>query len=162
MTLNLLIFATLLGCGGQKRSLTSGKSGAEEGRYELGKPGRGWSRVAPGGADRAWFHTDLGASIYVDSNCKARFEDKPLNALITHLTFGMTEGQPEREEQLVIDGRAALFRIYKGNIDGVNLKIAAVVIKKNRCVYDGLYIASPSDFETGLGGFMAVISGLES
>jgi hypothetical protein len=161
MSTHMWILALLIGCGGKSRPLTSGKR-TSEGNYDVGKPGAGWARVAPGGADRAWFHSTIGASIYIDSNCQARFEDKPLSALVTHLTFGMAQGDPVSEERLTLDGRTALMRVNRGTVDGVKVQIAAVVIKKNRCIYDALYISSPSGFDTGLSGFQQVILGFET
>jgi hypothetical protein len=161
MNTHIWILALLIGCGGRSRPLTS-KQGASERNYDVGKPGAGWVRLAPGGADKAWLHGKTGATIYTDSNCKARFEDKPLAALVTHLTFGMAHGDPISEERLTLDGRAALMRINRGTVDGVKVQIAAVVIKKNRCIYDALYINSPGDFDSGMSGFNQVILGFES
>ena len=161
MSWRLLALVILTACGGRERRLTSGGTGVE-GQYDVGKPGQGWSRVAPGGADRAWFHGDLGASIYFDSNCKARFEDKPLEDLLSHLTFGMVTAEPLRSEPVQIDGRAALLEVLQGAIDGVNVQVAVVVIKKDQCVYDGLYIASPRGFDAGFDAFKRVLHGFET
>ncbi len=159
---HLLFLSLLLGCGGSRKPLATGGPTASEGRYVTGKPGKGWSKVAPGGADRAWFNRSTGATIYFDSNCKARFEDKPLADLITHLTFGMANGDPLREEDLTLGGRAALLRVYSGEVDGVDVQIGAVVIKKNSCIYDALYITSPAAFEGGMPRFRRVLKGFKS
>jgi len=161
MSLRFVILALLLGCA-SKQGAGGSRLGKSEGRYALGKPGKGWSRVSPGGADKAWFNDDLAATIYFDSNCKARFEDKTLDALITHLTFGMAQGEPLKEQTMELDGREALMRVYGGEIDGVSVQIAATVMKKNSCIYDGLYISSPRSFDAGLSSFEQVISGFKS
>ena len=138
------------------------QSARYEGRYRLESPGPGWDRVQPGGADRAWFNADTSASIYFDSNCLARYEDGRLPDLLTHLTFGIAEGEPLREETLMLDGREALLRMHAGHIDGVQVHIGAVVTKKNECLYDGLYIAPPARFDDGWNSFVQVLSGFES
>lgn len=160
--MRLLILAVLIGCGSQHKPLAKGKPSAREGRYSTGSPGKGWAKVGPGGADRAWFNKDTGATIYFDSNCKARFEDKPLSDLITHLTFGMANGEPLRDEPLTLGGRSALLRVYNGEIDGVAVQIGAVVIKKNSCIYDGLYITSPAAFDAEMASFRRVLKGFKS
>jgi len=157
----MLLTVLLIGCAAKEKPVpTSPKK--DEGRYATGSPGEGWSRVSPGGADRAWFHKKTGSTIYFDSNCKARFEDKPLPDLMKHLTFGMAQGDPITEEALTLGGRSALLRVYAGEVDGVNVRIGAVVAKKNSCLYDGLYISNPSDFDTGMASFRNVLDGFKS
>ena len=133
-----------------------------EGKYSVPNPSGGWSRVHPGGADKAWFHSKMGASIYFDSNCMARFDDGRLQDLITHLTFGLAQDEPIREEAMTLDGRAALLRVYNGSMDGVPVRVGAVVTKKDLCLYDGLYIAAPGNFEDGWGAFVEVIGGFKT
>lgn len=156
--MRLLLLAALIGCG-PKSSRTATRA---EGRYSVTKPTGDWSRVNPGGADKAWFHSDLGATIYFDSNCMARFDDGRLPDLITHLTFGLAQNEPIREESMTLDGRAALLRVYDGALDGVPVRVGAVVTKKDRCLYDGLYIAAPKNFEEGWGAFVEVVSGFKT
>lgn len=160
--IRLLVLASLLGCGSKHTPLAKGDPTAREGRYRTGTPGKGWSKVAPGGADRAWFNRESGSTIYFDSNCKARFEDKPLVDLITHLTFGMANGDPLREEDLNLNGRTGLLRVYGGEIDGVAVRLGAVVIKKNSCIYDALYITSPAAFDADMTSFRRVLKGFKS
>ncbi len=160
--MRLLMLTLLMGCGSKHTPLAKGDPTAREGQYRTGTPGKGWSRVAPGGADRAWFNSKTGATIYFDSNCKARFEDKPLSDLITHLTFGMANGDPLREESLTVGGRSALLRVYSGELDGVAVQVGAVVIKKNSCIYDALYITSPSAFDSNMSSFRRVLKGFKS
>ena len=161
--MKMLSIAMLLiaACGPKEKSLTAG-SRSGEGQYRTGTPGEGWARVAPGGADRAWFHRDTGASIYFDSNCKARFEDKPLSDLMKHLTFGMAQGSPLKEEELTLGGRSALLRVYAGEVDGVIVQLGAVVIKKNTCIYDALFISSPTGFDAGMPSFRSVLDGFRT
>lgn len=160
----LLAAALLMGCAKQVPSdkSSSKKQRKYEGKYTVGSPGSGWSKVKPGGADKAWFHKDSGATIYFDSNCLERFEDGKLGALLTQLTLGIASGEPTREEQMMLDGRAALIRVQAGQIDGVPVQVGAVVTKKNSCLYDGLLIASPSTFESHWSTFSGVISGFKT
>ena len=130
--------------------------------YVVPAPVGDWSRVRPGGADKAWFNRNLSATIYFDSNCKERFEDGTLSALLTHLTFGMVQNDPLREDSMTLDGRDALLRVYDGKLDGVEVRVGAVVTKKNMCLYDGLYIAPPSRFEDGWGQFVEMVSGFRT
>lgn len=160
--MRLLFTATLLMFSVACQSKAHKKPKGNEGQFVIATPDGSWKKVAPGGADKAWFHPDIGASIYFDSNCKERFEDGRLEDLITHLTFGLVQGAPLREEMLTLDGREALLRVYDGKMDGVPVRVGAVVTKKNECLYDGVYIASPSAFDAQWNAFVEVISGFKT
>lgn len=160
----ILAAVMLLGCA---KTVPASRSQAKnqkklEGRYKVGTPGEGWSKVKPGGADKAWFHKASGATIYFDSNCKERFDDGKLPALLSHLTLGIARGEPTRQEELMMDGRAALIRRQAGLIDGIQVQLGAVVTKKNSCLYDGLLIASPGTFESHWATFTAVVAGFRT
>jgi hypothetical protein len=155
-----IVIALTLSIGCQSKAHKKPKS--NEGQFITATPEGSWKKVEPGGADKAWYHPDIGASIYFDSNCKERFEDGRLEDLITHLTFGLVQGAPLREEMLMLDGREALLRVYDGKMDGVPVRVGAVVTKKNECLYDGVYIASPSEFDAQWSAFVEVISGFKT
>lgn len=146
----LLMLALLAGCAGH-----SGRR--LEGHYSLGDPGAGWRAVRPGSADKAWYNADLSASIYADSNCGARYDDAPLSRLIDSLALGVV-GETVREEPRTLDGREALLRVFDGRLDGVAVRVGALALKKDRCVYDVVYIAPPTKFDAGEAAFEAVVS----
>ncbi len=155
----LLLLAALglpaAGCAGRK-------SARLEGAYELGEPGPGWSRVAPGGADRAWWNASLSATIYGDSNCLERYEDSELTALLTHLTFGIAQGEPLRQEPLTLSEREGLLGVWDGALDGVAVRVGAATTKKDACTYDLLYIAPPVTFDKGWSDFESVLAGFRT
>lgn len=133
-----------------------------EGRYDLGAPGQGWRRVAPGSADDAWINNNLHATIYTDSNCAKRFDDDLLTRLLDRLTLGIGAEAPLREEPRALDGRDALLRVVDGNLDGVPVRVGAMVAKKDFCVYDLVYMAPRGSFEDGWSAFEAVIAGFRT
>jgi len=153
----LLASAFMAGC--RKDPTGAGDAARSEGRYDVASPGEGWVAQRPGGADKAWFHPDLGAAIYTDSNCGSRFEDSPLADLATHLTYGIARGAPTREERLELDGREALLRVHDGALDGVAVTVGAIVTKKHRCTYDMLFISAPASFEAGWPAFVGLSTG---
>ncbi len=155
MRLLLLLALPLLlpacGAGRKARKL--------EGRYDTGAPGAGWSKVSPGGADYAWFNSDLAASIYADSNCASRFEDRALEALADSATYGMAIGKPDFQEVRRIDDRDALFRKQDGNLDGVPFRLGVAVLKKDQCIYDVMVVAPHDGFDRAWDGFEGVVAG---
>ena len=155
----LLAGLFLSSCSAAKRDARENQR--MEGRYRLGALSKSWEEQRAGGADRAWFNADLSSTIYTDSNCARRFRDGPLIDLSNHLIAGLAAGPPLREEVLTIDNRSALLRIYSGRMDGVRLQMGIVVLNKNRCTYDMLYLSPPSTFEDGWADFVGLISGFQ-
>lgn len=155
----LLVPVLLLGCKKDPAKAEARKAARAEGRYALGDPGEGWKPQRPGGADKAWFHAAHAAAIYTDSNCGSRYEDSPLPDLVTHLTYGIARGEAVSEEALQLDERDALMRVYEGALDGVAVKVGALVTKKHRCTYDMLYIAPPATFDAGWPDFVTMAKG---
>lgn len=140
----LFILFSLLACG-QKTIYTD--------MYQILSPEQNWKAVESGGADYAWYNKDLGGIIYVDSNCKRQFEDRPLRDSTISLLAGIATGTSISEYPILLDGREALMTIQKAKVDGIDVHIAAVVMSKNSCLYDFLYIAPPHRFNYGLNQF---------
>lgn len=140
------------GCSGRYRS---GVYESRYTRYVIDEPVGSWSRIRRTGVNVAFGHTS-GAAIYVDDSCR-RYDDAPLHVLANHLFFGFTEVEVESTEDLEIDGRAAYRRVIRGRMDGVPVKVAATVMKKDDCVYDFVYFAAPGAFEGGLAEYERVV-----
>ena len=131
-----------------------------EGRYLVGHPqGEAWSPVDPGGADYAWYNQRSRAAIYTDSNCGSRFEDASLDSLLGHLLHGLGGGAPLVEERLSVGGREALLQVREGRVDGMSTRVAAVVLKKDGCTFDLVYLASPEQFQDDLQPLREVMEG---
>ena len=131
-------------------------------RYRLDNPQGEWKDVKSGSADYAWYNNDIGATIYVDSNCDQRFEDRPLKDSLNSLTAGIRGSEEPVERSLFLDGREALMIQIKGNLDGVNIQMAAVAISKNQCLFDFVYITRPEHFAKGFGDFYQMLHTFES
>ena len=121
------------------------------------EPGSKWFEIKEGGADFAWYNREIYGAIYVDSNCKQKFEDRPLKDSYLSLTQGIAIGVPLQQNKRFIDNREALFTIQNGLIDGIKIRLASVVLSKDECLYDFLYIAPPEDFDKGLKDFLYAV-----
>jgi hypothetical protein len=136
---------------------------AVEGQYSLGHPtGRVWRHVNPGGADKAWWSESLSATIYADSNCGLRSSESRLEVMTDHLLFGLTELQTLEEKAIQVGSRDALYRTVEGRMDGVPVRLAVVVARKDNCTYDFVYIARPDAFGEGLPDFLTVVEGFRT
>jgi hypothetical protein len=144
-----------VGCWGRRQQA--------EIRYGLGALPAAWKPgEASGGADYSWFNRDLYATIYTDASCGDRFQDGALRDLLTHLTAGMAQGAPLREEALRLDSRDALLRVYDVELDGVALRMGAAVTIQAPCTYDLVYLAPRDRFEEGWADFVGLVSGFDA
>ena len=158
MRILLTVIATSLFCG----PLGCAKKQVRMDRYRLDKPQGDWRDVKSGSADYAWYNNDIGATIYVDSNCAQRFEDRPLKDSLNSLTAGIRSTKEPIVRELFLDGREAMMIQSKGNLDGVNIQMAAVAISKNQCLFDFVYITRPENFPKGFGDFYQMLHTFES
>ena len=134
---------------------------SRRGRYRTGAPDSNWEKVNPGSADQAWFNQNDGAAIYTDSNCGRRYEDGALKDMAAHLTRGIAKGAPLHEKSIHLAGREAMVHAWEGMLDGVQIRVGVMVLKRNQCVYDALLIAPERSFERAWTQFERVYSGFQ-
>ncbi|MFT4979686.1 MAG: hypothetical protein ACI8S6_005598 [Myxococcota bacterium] len=154
MVLLGLVVGLGLGCGARRSQSASAP-------FVVGALGSGWESASAGGADLAWYNASLMATIYADANCKKRRDDSTLSDSMHHLTAGLRAGAPLREEALRLANRDALLRVYEVTLDGVPLTLGAVVLNKDDCSYDMVYLAPRLRFDAGWADFVGLVSGFE-
>ena len=149
LNIQIFLWLPLIGCSPKKNMKVQ--------HFQVQQPSSKWFEVQEGGADFAWYNKEIYGSIYVDSNCKQKFEDRPLRDSYLSLTQGIITGEPIQQNNRIIDNREALFTIQNGRIDGVVIRLAAVIMSKDECLYDFLYIAPPDVFDIGLNDFLYTV-----
>ncbi len=132
-----------------------------EGKYETGNPGKGWVAVPAGGADRAWYHEGMGATIYTDSNCGPRYAEARVEDLTTELISGFRNVEPVQERQQPVAGREGLVRIQQGRLDGIEIQLGTLVFNMNACNFDIVLISPPAEFSAGQEAWQRVIDGFQ-
>ena len=118
-----------------------------EGRYTLDPLGRAWKSVDPGGADKAWWHKKMGATLYTDSNCEKGYSDSSLPRLARAQAAAIETPVLVLEQTHQLASRAAYTARYSGHVDGVPVSVTTTVLKKGRCIYDFVMIAPVSGAE---------------
>ena len=156
--LGCLAYLALLGCGGtQFKDREVSKSDT---RYRVGPLTPSWKRIEVEQNDVAWLHQSEGTLIQVNSRCE-RSLDLPLMTLTNHLLIGFTDREFIEQKSVQLDGREALRSHIRAKLDGVPRELVIYVLKKNNCVYDFAYVATPgatfnqflADFERFVVGF---------
>lgn len=138
-------------------------------RFRVGPVPSGWRQIDVTDSDSllAFRDDSARATIALTGRCGRDGDDVPLRALTHHLFLHFTDRQVVSEERIKLDGRAALRTELLATLDGVPKRFVTVVLKKNECVYDFLYItdvapgldegvATPNDreeFERFVAGF---------
>ena len=143
--------------------------------YRFGSPGPDWDPLTTKGLQVAWHHTSDPAVIQVFGECEnhgdSDLEDFTDHQRIDYSSWAIVEeptgeldaeGRPrQRPKQYytTVAGREALRTTVRANLDGVEVMIEYVVVKKDGCLFDLTYIAKPDDFDQHTLEFQKVIDG---
>lgn len=104
----------------------------------------------------------IDATIVVDALCGPKYDDAPLDRLAKELFQRLQSSYILSEKTFTMDGRTALRVDGGGAVDGVALKMAVVVMKKDFCLYDFSYFAPPARFSKGIRDFEGYLNGFET
>lgn len=136
--------------------------------YLVTPPPAPWHKLTPGAgadsteamkADLAYENPDTGAIISLNSLCR-KYTEATLDSLTSNLVRGIGARETLARKELTIDGAPALDTLFSGEVDKVRLHIRTVVLIKDSCTYDFLFVSVPkrsgtgsNDFETFLASF---------
>jgi hypothetical protein len=141
-----ILTAVLIGCAAQPEVAFRGG------------PLPGWWHRVSSKSDLA-YRSEHGATIYANVECK-KVDDAPLDVLTNHLLFGVDVHEDQRTE-ITLAGRKALRTLVAGEVDGVPIRLDAIVLMKDECTYDLALIAGPETFEQHERDFEAFVDGFE-
>lgn len=152
LALALLVFA----CGGPHFSGNVYDDGKL--RFRTGPVPAAWHVIEADGTLLAFRDEKSAATMAVNGRCGIDGDDVPLSALTQHLFLQFTERQQTLQQELSLDGRAALRTELVGRLDGVPKQFLVYVLKKDGCVYDFWRISEPgggqpAEFEAFVKGF---------
>lgn len=136
-----------IGCGaGLQGDVYRGEGFA----FRIGPLGTSWRRLDVGHAALAYRDEADGGTVLVNGRCGVDGEDVPLEALTQHLFMRFTEREILEQKIVPFDRREAMHTVAQAKLDGVPMKFAVWVLKKDGCVYDLAYMAAPARFERGV------------
>lgn len=128
-------------CGGQRFDGRRYDDGTL--RFHTGPVPSGWRSIEADGTLLAFRDERAGATMAVNGRCGVDGDDVPLASLTQHLFLQFTERELQSQEELQLDGRAALRTELLGKLDGVPKQFLVYVLKKDGCVYDFWRISDP-------------------
>jgi len=130
----LAIALWAVACGGPHFNGTSYDDGAL--RFRTGQVPAGWRAIEADGTLLAFRDDQNAATLALNGRCGVDGDDVPLTSLTQHLFLQFTEREQKSQQELTLDGRAALRTELTGKLDGVPKHFLVYVLKKDGCVYD--------------------------
>jgi hypothetical protein len=122
----------------------------------------GWRPIQVSDADLAFRDDAHEASVMVNGRCIPDDGDAPLSSLTEHLIMGTTDRKFLVEETIPMDAREARHTVLQAKLDGVLMAYDIFVLKKNGCVYDLVYVATPDDLRGGAPVFEQLARGFRT
>lgn len=99
--------------------------------------------------------------ISLNSACRTgRDENKDLRTLTNVLLLGASDVTLRDEKPLTLQNTPALQTTLLGKINGERVMLRTVVLKRQACVYDMVYVARPSTFQLHEGDFDHFVASL--
>ncbi len=123
---------------------------------------RRWRRVEVSHAALAYRDDRDGSTVVVNARCGLDGEDVPLDSLTQHLFLRFTDREILDQGVLPFDHREAMRTVVTAKLDGVPMKFDVWVLKKDGCVYDFDYMASPPRFAAGAMQFERFVRGFST
>lgn len=114
-------------------------------------------------SDVTFQHSSYASIIALNSACRRAQDpsEKDLRTLTTQLLLGMTEPDHREEEEIRVSGLPGLQTTVQGTAGEDSMRIRTVVVKRDRCVYDLIYISKPEFFDKNIGDFSKFVSSLK-
>lgn len=126
--------------------------------YRIGSLSAYWKRNNVEGGDLVFTNSQISATMTVNSTCNEKKKNYSLRALSESLLIGIKDKEAIERQEITVDGQQALRTIYTGSLDNVPIKISTVVTRKDICIYDFTYAASPKNFDLGIVDFDNFVS----
>lgn len=112
--------------------------------------------------DVAYENPRTGAIISLNSACgDTRIED--LHQLTKGLLLGLAQDAPMNQTDIQVDGQPALQTSFETkNENGTKVRGRVVVLRKEKCTYDLMYIVKPKHFDSLLPYFTKFLEGFHA
>lgn len=111
--------------------------------------------------DVAYQSLQTSGIISLNSSCRSgRKTAEDLSPYLHELLLGMTEVAERSENRRKVADTEAIESLIAGKMAGERTKIQAIVLAKDGCIYDLMYIARPERFSTHIDDFNRFVSSL--
>lgn len=122
-------------------------SGSRATEVKFAEPEKPFQEISNAAADRAWLSKVTGNTISYVSDCNGS-SDPSLQQLENESLGVLNKLNVIETKTLDFNGRDARSTVAEGEVDGVSVKTALVIFKKNGCNYTLTYGGVRKSFET--------------
>jgi len=111
--------------------------------YNVGELPRGWYEIETDARAIAFYHDAYRSTMFTDAFCKDAFDDVSHEKLIAKMVGGLQGLQTISSKTFQLDERRALQKHFRGSLDGIEVGVVAVVVKKDQCLFDFVLVTPP-------------------
>lgn len=132
---------------------------------DLSKENSDWKKIE-GESDVAFQSKSTASIISLNTACRPLRSHEPndkiaLREFTRQLLLGVEPDEEPSERDLTVAGVKALETTVKGKLQSRNVNLRSVVLKKEQCVYDLMYVAKPDNFSQHESLFSRFVSSLK-
>lgn len=139
----VLLFSSCFGGGGVIRD-------KKNTNYKIMTPRSPWRQIPSSAsrldADHAYVNPKTGSSFYVRSVCDI-YKDASLDQLTQSLVRIFGSKETVSSKVIPFSGRHAKQTVFLGDLDGVQVKVNATILKKHSCFFDFVFISIPKTYD---------------
>ena len=146
VNVGLLLIFTTSACSVMFPDRTAPKSA----NYKITPPTPPWHRYSteeenqePLRADVAFENSKTGANFSLNSLCR-KYHETSLDVLTESLVRGIEDRVAISSKSIVVNDVDALDSTFEGKVDKVLVRIRTIVLVKDSCTFDFIYVAIPS------------------
>ena len=114
-------------------------------------------------SDIAFQSNETASIISINSACKSSKNldrNKSLKELSRELLLGISDITLQEEKNVQLDDTQALQTTLRGRLNNEDIMLQTVVLKRDLCVYDLMYVSRPNKFEENRKDFADFVSSL--
>lgn len=148
--------ATTAGCV----SVSLGPTKAGKADVKINEPSQGFSRIGNTNADVAWQSQKTANTISYLSECPQT--ESSLESVTNEFHSVLTSLKILNKDTKFYNGRESLWTQSEGKLDGIEMKIASVVFKRNGCSYLLTYVARKDRFKEEYSAFQQFLDGFQA
>jgi hypothetical protein len=158
LTVGCLALMNLAGCRATMGQVVGQQFISPVYAFAVPLPGDEWQPVPDEPSALTLAHAQLAAGITISVICDQE-RDVSLDVLTRHLFFGFKGMEVLQQTPQALNGVPALETVARARLDGREVQLRSYVARRDGCIYDMVYFASPQDYSRGEPSFTRMMAG---
>lgn len=127
---------------------------------KFNEPASKFTRVSNANADIAWQSQKTGNTISYLSECPQT--ESSLDSMASEFHSVLADAKTTSREEKFFNGREALWTQSEGKLDGIDMKVASVVFKRNGCSFLITFVARKGRFKDEYPDYQHFLEGFQA